>query len=157
MASGSDEVPGSRFATASTAPAAAPLTAVAADASVEGFGVDPLRVFREAAARAAFFCRAAFVFGAPRFAALRDRFVAFRARFVVLRALRFVVRFAAERFRPPRFLDARFATTTSAAEHTSRELRTALLIEPQVRGPHTKATGDRFVERIQDSEGAEPM
>jgi len=150
MASGSDEVHGSRFATASTAPAAAPLTAVAADASVEGFGVDPLRVFREAAARAAFFCRAAFVFGAPRFAALRDGFV-------VLRARRLTVRFAAERFRPPRFLDARFATTTSAAEHTSRELRTALLIEPQVRGPHAKATGDRFVERVEDGEGAEPM
>src|SRR6478672_4518329 len=72
MASRSSPDQGSRFVTAATAPARTPRAVVVADASVEGFFGDGWRRDREAAARAAVFRLAAFVFAGARFVARVD-------------------------------------------------------------------------------------
>lgn len=91
MASGSPDPHGSRCDTAATAPAIAPRTAVAADASVDGSAFGRLRrVDREAAARAAVLRRAVAVgrgarFGAVFRAAARFAFAAGRFDFAATR------------------------------------------------------------------------
>lgn len=102
MASGVSAVHGSRSATAATAPAMAPRTAVVADESPDGSAVDFFRVDRDAAARAA-----VFDFSVERFA---PAFVAgrFFAAFAPAR-LDVVARVTGARLAPDRLAEGRFA------------------------------------------------
>jgi hypothetical protein len=111
---------------ATTAPATAPRTVVAAEPSVDGFGAAVFAVDRDAAARAALFLLAAFVLATVRFrvppdcVALPDFFAG--ARFAATRLPRrrgvdaLLVFFPTDRFLP----DVRLATPASCVPDSTR-------------------------------------